>query len=384
MLRPVADTYTESDAATANHGRSRTLKTGARPRRTTLSLSSRGSRELAFASREGEADRVPTLVIQSGEAPAVAPPDGAPLGPVAALPPPLAATAGGTVAAPASGALFGAWTADNTGLTLEQREAQINARYAIVHRYHDWNDAFPTAVERKWAGEGRTLFINWVSRIYGTTTIIPWDAIAAGHHDATIDAQAERVEALGVPVMLTFMHEPEDEVGTAYGSAEDFAAAFRRVRERFVAAGAHNVSWVWNVMGYSGHWALYDGLYPGDDAVDWIAWDPYNWYTCHRTSWRTFAEKVSSFYTWLMANGHGDKPFMLAEFGSTEHSTDAAAKGDWFHDALAEMKGGSFPNLKALVYFDSNKTGECDWRVDSSPAALEGYGTLATDPFMNP
>jgi hypothetical protein len=292
---------------------------------------------------------------------------------------------GGPVASPASGALFGAWTSDNTGRSVEQREAQLGTRYRIIHRYHDWNDAFPTAAERTWAGQGRILFINWTPRIYGTTTAIPWTAIASGRHDATIDAQAARVQALRVPVMMTFAHEPEDEVGTGYGSAADFAAAFRRIHDRFEAVGARNVAWVWNVMGYRGYWWTYaNGLYPGDDVVDWIAWDPYNWYVCRQTSWKSFSAKVSGFYDWLTANGHADKPFMLGEFGSPEHLTAAGAKGKWFRDALAALKAGSFPNLDALVYFDSNKTGECDWRVDSSAAALDGYRALASDPFMNP
>jgi hypothetical protein len=216
-----------------------------------------------------------------------------------------------------------------------------------------------------------------------------WASIASGAQDAQIDATAARVKALGRPVFMDFMHEPEDWVtGNGglgdMGTAADFAAAYRHVVERFRQDGASNVAWVWTVMGYSGYDSLYSGgLYPGDDVVDWIAWDPYNWYSCHGSAWRSFATTVSSFYGWLTANGHANKPFMLAEFGSRENTSDPLAKGRWFSDALTTLKSGAFPNLKAMLYFDSQPS-ECDWRIDTSQASLDGYRQLANDPYLNP
>ena len=59
---------------------------------------------------------------------------------------------------------------------------------------------------------------------------------------------------------------------------------------------------------------------PGDDVVDWVAWDPYNWVDCHGRDgdWIEFADKVRTFYRWLRVHGHADKPFMLGEYGSDE------------------------------------------------------------------
>jgi hypothetical protein len=294
---------------------------------------------------------------------------------------------GGAIRPPATGAYLGAWTSANTGYTLKQREAQIGRRYKIAHFYHGWNEAgrFPTRYERKLARGGRYLYLAWRARRFNTNGATAWADIAAGRHDAAIDAEAAKIASFRRPVFMDFSQEPELEIEAGgYGSARDFAAAYRHIVQRFRRHGATNVAWVWSVTGFEGYHGHYTGgLYPGDDVVDWIAWDPYNWYACNGSPWRSFAATVSPFYGWLTAHGHGNKPFMLAEFGSSESEADARAKGRWFAGALDTLKSGAFPNLKALVYFDS-RPAECDWRIDTSRASLRGYRRLAGARYLNP
>jgi hypothetical protein len=74
---------------------------------------------------------------------------------------------------------------------------------------------------------------------------------------------------------------------------------------------------------------------------------------------------------------------MLSEWGSSESDVDSNGKRQWFLDARTALKSGMFPNLKALVYFDSNPR-ECEWAVDTSTNSLSGYTAMAADPFFNP
>jgi hypothetical protein len=291
---------------------------------------------------------------------------------------------GGPVRPPKSGVYFGAWTSPNTGYTLRQREQQIGRKYDIAHNYHDWNDAFPDAQDRSWAKGGRILYLDWTPRIFGTSKVISWSRIARGLEDRAIDAAAARVRRFRRPLLLSFSQEPEAAINAHLGTVRGFAAAFRHIHDRFRADRVRNVSWVWSVMGSRDYFGYYThGLYPGDRYVDWIAWDPYNWYTCHDTKWESFAETVSVFYKWLTQHGRSRKPFMLSEWGSRESNVDSNAKGQWFLDARNTLKSGMYPNLKALVYFDSNPP-ECQWAVDSSSASLNGYLAMASDPFFNP
>ncbi|HYU51333.1 MAG TPA: glycosyl hydrolase [Gemmatimonadaceae bacterium] len=292
---------------------------------------------------------------------------------------------GGAVAPPKSGIYFGAWTSPNTGHTMRQREEQIARKYDIAHNYHDWNDAFPDAEDRSWARGGRILYIDWSSAIFGTSKMISWSRIARGREDRAIDAEAARIRRFGRPVLLSFSSEPEAAIGKQNGATvRNFAAAFRHIHNRFRADRVKNVAWVWSVMGSRDYYSYYaHGLYPGDAYVDWIAWDPYNWYTCHHAPWESFAETIGGFYKWLTQHGRSEKPFMLSEWGSRESDVDLSGKGQWFLNARTTLKSGRFPNLKALVYFDSNPP-ECHWAVDTTTNSLNGYTAMAADLFFNP
>jgi beta-mannanase len=277
---------------------------------------------------------------------------------------------------PSSGALWGSSNVSD-GL-----EAALGRRFDISHTYHDWDDAFPNAGEQARAAKGTILFISWTPRYYGTSRIVSWGSIANGSQDKQIDATAARVKAYGRKLFLAFHTEPDRQVGT-YGTAAEFAAAWRHVHDRFAARGVGNVVWVWHVTGAGNHYGLYTGgLYPGDAYVDWIGWDPYNWYTCHGNDWLSFGTKAGASYNWFMANGFGDKPFMLSEYGTRDMPGNPAAKADWFRGIVPALK--RMPNLKAVVYFhNGTENPGCDWRIDSTPQARAAFADAGRDPFVN-
>ena len=115
-------------------------------------------------------------------------------------------------------------------------------------------------------------------------------------------------------------------------------------------------------------------LYPGDDYIDYIAWDPYNRADCFNMTWKDFSGTIKPFYDWLMANGYGTKPFMLAEYGSIEDPNNPSARADWFTGATNSLVSGEFPNLKVVSYFDHPAPpATCDWRIETNPTTLASY-----------
>jgi hypothetical protein len=294
---------------------------------------------------------------------------------------------------PREGAWWGSYPGQAPG-DVEAREAVYGRRVDVLHRYHDWDDAWPTAEEQAYAAGGRFLFEGWENRVFGGATSC-WADIAAGGHDAAIDAQARRLAAFGGRLFVGFMHEPEDNLGTCQpgavddakadmGSAADFRAAFRHVVER-VRPVAPDVVWVFSVMGNdpAASWALY----PGDDVVDWVAWDPYNWANCAgrtRDSWRSLQQAAQAMYGYLDAVGN-TKPRMLGEYGS--HDDPAlGSKEQWLREVPAMLRT-SMPKLKAVVYFDRLATpvpgDPCAWLADSSPQAQAGFAAAVSDSYLN-
>jgi beta-mannanase len=272
-----------------------------------------------------------------------------------------------SVMAPNSGALWGTSKFDRGW------EAQMGRKFDIVHFYHQWTQDFPTAEERSLAAEGRLLLINWKSP--GS-----WPAVANGSQDGQITETATRLKAFGRKMFLGFHHEPENDIGAA-GQPADYARAFRRVVDVFNRVGADNVLFVWNMMGYVGGYGnIYPTLYPGDQYVDWIAYDPYNWYGCKAGQrGRSFAEITKPFYDWTAANTPG-KPLMLAEYGLREQAAGMPSKADWFRDELVQLRT-TRTRLKALVYFNNDHN--CDWRITSSSASVAAYRDIGRDGHLN-
>jgi hypothetical protein len=296
-------------------------------------------------------------------------------------------------AVPSTGAYFGAYVSESsTGRTLLATETLVGRKFAIAHDYRRWDHSPLISDKHKsWAEGGRMPLLNWNAKKRDDSPTA-WADIAAGRQDARIDQVAQEVKLFGKPLFITFHHEPEDEVGS-YGSVSDFAGAFRRIVQRFEQNGVSNVAWVWNVMGTSKYYPQYTaGLYPGDDVIDWIAYDKYNRVDCDGQpgAWVEFTDKVQPFYDWLRANGHADKPFMLGEYGSDEPLAGQPSKGSWFTRARDAMNGAGtggisrFPNLKALVYFDSDHTSSsgCAWHINSSEASLAGFRAMGADAYF--
>ena len=316
---------------------------------------------------------------------------------------------------PCAGVLIGAsgdFTDDNGRQVNKQesfmaRERQLNAEFDIYHNFLQWNDlvskTWPNANSQALADDGRILFINWKS---ASGHPRDWAAIANGSYDADVAKAARQVAAFGDEVFITFFHEPEDNIRDASGGdpakvqqyLDDYSAATRHLHDMFDAAGADNAVWVWDMQGYLPNWELYylNGLYPGDDVIDWIAYNPYNWHECNPGSkWRSFTEVASPFYDWLNEGGNRpstSKPVMLGEFGTEENQgavNSNQTKAEWLEEATRVLPS-RFPRLKATVYFDTegrNSQGVpqfCDWALDSSQGSMNAMRDMLNAPALNP
>lgn len=274
------------------------------------------------------------------------------------------------------------------GPLLDEYASLVGEMPAIVMWYEDWADATVSPFDPERLStivlRGATTMITWE----------PWDAskgaeqpefalaaITRGDFDDYIRQSARDADAWGQQVFLRFGHEMN---GTwhAWGrdvngnEPEDFIAAWRHVVGIFRDEGATNVVWVWSPnIDYMARYPFTD-LYPGDEWVDWVALDGYNWGAHNGIGWRSFAELFGPSYDIL--TGLTDKPVMIAEMASNE---DGGEKGAWIRQGFLHDLPERMPRVEAVIWFNRDK--ETDWRVNSSEESLAAFREVVASPLFH-
>lgn len=254
-------------------------------------------------------------------------------------------------------------------------EGVVGRRFDLDRWYQRWDEQFPATRQREAVAAGRIPVIGW-NAVLRSGAPVRWSEIASGSQDATIVARADDFRAYGHRVMLIFNHEPEDDL-SANGSPAEFRAAFRHVVSVIRARGASNVVFVWTMMAntFNRGGSAPEAYYPGDDVVDWVAADGYNWAGSDhvRGPWREFSDIFASFNLWAERRG---KPAMVAETGVLEDRAHPRRKSRWLRRAEETVK--NWPRMKAVIYFQGR-----GWHFDSSTAAIAAYRAMGADPYFH-
>lgn len=139
------------------------------------------------------------------------------------------------------------------------------------------------------------------------------------------------------------------------------------------------MNFVWSPLTY-GSTAISSAIYPGNEYVDVVALDAYNWNNNSQPT-GDYATLFGSYYDTVMSLCGGMKPFMVAEFGCAEGSA-VMAKDAWFQDTFDTDMPTRTPKLKYSAYFDADFSaqGEMDWRVNSTEAARLSFVDILDDP----
>jgi hypothetical protein len=268
---------------------------------------------------------------------------------------------------------------DFTGV--DQLRSQVEAAPQIVMWYAAWQQDgdFPTDAARRAATAGAVPQVTWEPwdpAAGPEQQTFPLDRIAAGDFDDYVTRWAEQATAYAGPVMLRFAHEMNTATypwGAVEGrnDAESYVAAWRHVHDVFARAGADNVTWVWSPnVPFEGSTDL-AAVYPGDDYVDAVALDGYNWSTLQpATGWQSFQEIFAPGLDEL--DDVTNRPRLIGEVGSAEEGGDKSA---WVADMFATLRERD--EICGFTWFNLAK--ETDWRIESSPGSLEAFRTGLAD-----
>ena len=242
-------------------------------------------------------------------------------------------------------------------------EALIDHPLRLASTFVAWEEPFPNPGHVLQLDAGRVPLIAWDGRS-------DLRSISTGRWDSLLRQRARECGSLGAPLYVRWAAEFNGEWNPCYGRAREFVAAWRHLVRVFRSAGATNVRWVWcpfSDSGPAGSAADWRSYYPGDDFVDWVGMDGYNWGTAR--SWsrrRTFSE--------IFRPAHDEyasrKPLMICEVACAEQGGDKAA---WIEDMGSQL-ARRFWRMQALVWFHADK--ETDWRINSSAASLQTFRSV--------
>jgi len=223
-----------------------------------------------------------------------------------------------------------------------------------------------------------------------------WDAYIASWIEGLKSWRSTYPAGEEPSILLRFGHEFNGNWYPWGNQPEALKTAWRYLHAKFSEAGLNDVvGWVWcvnnvDVDSYNDVMAYY----PGDDVVDWLSLDGYNWGSNYSfTRWKSFDETFSQQYV-KMVTAVPNKPMMLAEVSSTEpqdqpdlswgqdgDDSDALeSKEAWTADMMQSIQE-SYPAIKSIVWFNTNK--ELGWALnETGNTGLTAYNNaVMTDYF---
>ena len=237
----------------------------------------------------------------------------------------------------------------------------------IIFDVNDWEHTKQYADVAK--ENGSTLVITWMPNGHTAQGIVDGDA------DDYIRDYAKGVKSYGEELWLRPLHEANGDwydwgVGKkdAGNTDANVAEAFRHIVNIFREENVTNVKWVWTTNSSNqGSGTTFTGNYPGDDYVDYISIDGYNWGKSQDWSnWQSFTQVFRASYKALE---NINKPLFIAEISSSELGGDKAA---WITDMFEQFKG-DFSRIFAVMWFSKSKEEEADWALNTSDAAVEAW-----------
>ena len=240
--------------------------------------------------------------------------------------------------------------------------------YFALFDINDWNATEEYANVAK--ENGSTLVVTWMANGYGAQDLVD------GMADSYIRDYAKGVKNYGEEIWLRPLHEANGDwydwgVGKAGAGNTDanVAEAFRHIVNIFREENVTNVKWVWTTnASNAGKGSTLTGNYPGDEYVDYISIDGYNWGKCQSWSnWQTFSQVFKKAYDALAKI---DKSLFIAEISSSELGGN---KAEWITD-MFEHFATDFSRVFAVMWFSQSKeANEGDWALNTSQAAVDAW-----------
>jgi hypothetical protein len=222
--------------------------------------------------------------------------------------------------------------------------------------------------------------------------------IIDGGFDPQLRAWAHGARDLGVPLLLSFGAEVNDEWGTwnarwngadqtdGYGDptypdgAERYRDAYRHLVTLFRKEGTTNVTFVFHVDSYRPYhaWNTLDLYWPGDSYVDWLGISDYGTLD-PRVPMSQFSRKLDVSGVYRTLTRLSKRPAAIVEMGTVDNA--AHEKPGWIRNAFRALRSGKYRRIRAATWWNMD-SGQ-NTRIDSSPDSLEAFREGVSGSFFS-
>jgi len=261
---------------------------------------------------------------------------------------------------PKSYCLTGAFLSDKPSKRdITDFEGNYGKKPFLVMVFVDWDKLIDDEIITDVYSSDCVLFVTWEPWYAVDKKGINYDELLFGKWDKYIRDFANKLKGINKPVFLRFAHEMNGNwypwSGKRIGR-DKYIAIYRYVKDIFDKVNATNVKWVFSI-----NWEdmpntkenYFMQYYPGDEYVDYVGIDGYNWgNTKPWSKWMSFKEIFQNRYNAIADNLK--KPIIISEFSSTSSGGD---KSGWIKAAMNNMK--HMEKIKSFVLFNVDK--ETDW-----------------------
>lgn len=292
-----------------------------------------------------------------------------------------------------AGAWLGTWPSDDNPV-IQRFERDTDVRLDLIDVYIDWSTpvANVTHTLKHIGKHGALPILTWEAQTITTQDILAGTRelpLRDGRRVALDDYVAEF--AAGVcdvailnhqPVLIRMLHEMNGDWfawGISYekdgkfpNSDDSYRRTWVKLHDAFDSRCGNDVLFVWAINHASiGPGTSFMGTYPGDDYVDFVGIDGYNWGSRASWGWQGFDTLFQPGLCTL--ERETSKPILIAEVGSSEEGGDKAA---WIRDMLRNVAARE--RVQGFVWLNHEKyevqvDGIMDWPVDSSFKSLEAF-----------
>ncbi len=249
------------------------------------------------------------------------------------------------------------------------RTFPLSFRHSLSYfvAFSDWTTSLESFIKQDymvaWPAQNVSPLITWVPNG------VKYTDLASGKWDAYLIASAQAVKAYNGTIFLRPFHEFNGKwfsyglVNQGADAAADkhFIAAWRRMVWIFRQQGVTNVRWVWCFANngspnpVKNTWNDPANAYPGDQYVDWVAFDAFNrGNQALQLPWLTFDQLVGASYAKAVSIS-ANRPVMIAELASNEWGDDGMLKSQWFSTLFSELPA-AYPHLRAISYFNYSRS----------------------------